>query len=397
MTNTVWIILSADQVSDQLREYIDDGFLSDANKLSYELQSYQEKLKSFCQQCGGHMAVNLYDRSVMQIPLTAAEEVPNFISDYQEKFGNKLSVGIGLTFSEAAIALDESRKSGEIELYDREEALERAEQSFELPPNMFDPKYRKDQDSDIVPKANKVGKPKPIMRPPHEQESQMEQQYLAGVAQTMGMAPPQQQQQQPQEEPRDLMEALHGQAIPGRDVTDPTQTGQQSAESGQSSPSGDKESDDSEAVSQEVDAAEKEAEKFNKRLAQTLATVKQNIPQIMGLSESNPDAFNRAMKVIEKLIGVAHSHKKVSKQEIFEEYEELEKAFRLRGHAHFLGRTHRIQPIGTVIGRRKKVLIDGKAVWRSIAAGQVKDSKGNSISVKSSNYLAEKSNDPSKK
>ena len=46
-------------------------------------------------------------------------------------------------------------------------------------------------------------------------------------------------------------------------------------------------------------------------------------------------------------------------------------------------------PIGTRKGRKVKVIIDGKAVWRSMSAGRVQDARGQAISVKSHNAAAE--------
>jgi hypothetical protein len=46
-------------------------------------------------------------------------------------------------------------------------------------------------------------------------------------------------------------------------------------------------------------------------------------------------------------------------------------------------------PVGTIRNRKKKVIVNGKAVWRSIISGQVRDSQGNAISIKSHNKQAE--------
>jgi hypothetical protein len=46
-------------------------------------------------------------------------------------------------------------------------------------------------------------------------------------------------------------------------------------------------------------------------------------------------------------------------------------------------------PVGTTKDRKKKVLINGKEQWRSMESGQVKDPKGEPISVRSSNAQAD--------
>lgn len=388
--NSVWVVTDSQQISRRLNQLIDEGRLSDANELYYSVQSFLEKIKSFCQARGCSVLLAMPDRCIMQLSTTAAEELPQIAETYMESFGGKLAIGIGLQFYEASEAAKKSVYSGEIEMFDpdeeskvfkREAPNSLAEQSsITLPPNMFDPDSP--DNNEVEPPAKPKKKPAAVMRPPADHELRASQQMIGGVMQELGF--PGMQQQQP--EPRDLMEALNGGPMQGYQPPEPEQ---QSGGSSASSSEGSEE----ESLQSEVEQAEQEAEAFNGKLASMLANVKQQIPQIMGLAEKDPKAFKQALNVIQKLIAVAHQRKRVTKAQE-SEVEKLEKMFRRNQRGH-IGGHHKRYPVGTRIGRRKKVLVDGKEVWRSMASGQVKDPQGKAVSVRSSNATADTDNERS--
>jgi hypothetical protein len=187
------------------------------------------------------------------------------------------------------------------------------------------------------------------------------------------------------------MEALHGGQVPGHVPAGqeqvPGMPGEEAstgnAGSNPESPEGSEQD-----VAAAVDEAEKEAEGTNQKLAKLLLTVKQQLPQLMALHDSNPQAYKQSMAMIQKLVQLAHGRKKeAAKSETDETIESLEKAFgrRLKGWKGHFGHKY---PVGTRLGRRVKVLIDGKETWRQVASGQVKDARGQDVSVRSSNAVA---------
>jgi hypothetical protein len=89
------------------------------------------------------------------------------------------------------------------------------------------------------------------------------------------------------------------------------------------------------------------------------------------------------MSLVQKLLTLAHKNKKnIAKRET----EELTQLFNETLEKRV------ILPVGTVKNRKKKVLVNGKARWRSMISGQVKDQAGQAISVKSSNAQSQDNN-----
>lgn len=372
------MVVSAAKIAERLTSLIDRGLLDQTNKLSADLHSFYNTLKEFCQGHGGHLYLHLYERAVLEIPLSCADELTKYWDGFQEQFHGKAAMGFGFSMAEAAKAMQISMETGNIELYDIEgkynEASKPRTLTQELPPNLFDPL---NPPSEVPPKAapNEFDVPK---RPSPEEEAQAEAQLIQSmmggpVSPPSGQAAPQGQPQgQPPQQvqpPRSLMEALSGR----RDPTPETTQAPEQAE--------EKEGDEQD-VKAKMDQAEEDAKQFNGQLASTIHTVKEQIPQIMGMAESNPKAFQQAMQMISKLLTLSRQ-RKVGKSEI-EYFENLTKQMDNKLWSMFHGK----MPVGTVMGGKKKVLVDGKAYWRSVKSGLVQDSKGTAISVKSSNLQA---------
>lgn len=389
--NVVWVVISCDQVAEHIKSMLDRGFFPDAQRLSDSLKEFMAKVTKEAQAKGGHVYVSLYERAVMEIPITFAEELPNIIEGFKAIVGSHIAVGLGMTFDEAAISAQKSIYTGEIELYDPETAQANPDtfnkaddENFELPPNIF---------AAVTPSpAASPEKPIPreppfAARPPVDKEIQLETQYVQAIAQTMGAPSPQEMQQQVQAQqaaqgqieglPPELQAALQAQQE-GKDgekkeKSKDSKDSEKSSESKKKKKSKDKDDDEDEE-------GDEEDSKTNDKLAGLLLTAKEQIPQLMSLQESNPDAFQQAMKLIHKLVDLTRSRKKVSKNEVLGEIEELNKSFNTAIMRGF--------PIGTRKGQKQKVVINGKAVWRSMAAGRVLDSQGQPVSVKSHNAAA---------
>ena len=383
--NTVWVVFSCDAVTDKLRSWLDTGHFEEAIKYSQSIKDYNDKLKAFAQSKGGHLMVALDDRQIMELPASAADEIPYFIEGFKEDLGqHKIGVGIGLDFDEAVRAMRHSLQTGEIELYTPGETpifkaneITDATDAFGLnvdpaglkdemllPPNIFDPQFPPKEAQKFPPTKDRPF----VSRPEMQKELQAEGEMLQGIGQQMQPPQPQQPQGAPgqpgQPQPQDLMEALNGGPIPGRQPTPP-----QGAAEGESDKKP-KEGDEGEGKEGGDEGAEK--------LYGALANIQQKIPQLMELHAKNPDAFKQSMDLINKLMKLTQTKKS---EKLVAKLDELEKAFTTG--------IHRNWPVGTVIGRKKKVMVGGKAAWRSVISGQVRDASDNPISVKSHNLQAQ--------
>lgn len=393
--NSVWIVISCDAAADRVRTLLDRGFFSEAEQLSNSIKSFSSKVSKDAEAKGGHLYVTLYERIVMEVPLTYAEELPNVIEGFKEVVGAAVAAGLGMTFEEATMAARKSTETGDIELYDPDDAantkpdyFKTDPQQYEIPPNLFDltsPPSPAPEPQKPIPRE----KPAAI-KPGIEQEIQLETKYVQAYAQTMGAPSPEEMQQQVEAQkaamgqteglPPELQAALAGQSEEsdedgGDKGSKKDSKGKKSGDKGSKKDSSDEEDEDSE----EGDEDDSEA---SDKLADLLLRAKEHIPDIMKLKEKDPKAFDQAIKLIQKLADVTRSRKKVSKAEATSEVEEFNKAFNAA-----IGRGW---PVGTRKGNKQKVTVNGKAVWRSMASGRVQDAKGQAISVKSHNAAASK-------
>ena len=138
--------MSCNELANRLREYIDKGFFGESKSLTYQINSFLEKIASFAQERGGHLHVNLVDRQVLELDEDSAEELPNILEGFRAQSSANIACGVGLTFDEAASAMRASMISDEIELYDPEDSrfsgvvYYKSENGndFVLPHNLFD-------------------------------------------------------------------------------------------------------------------------------------------------------------------------------------------------------------------------------------------------------------------
>lgn len=400
---TLWVVLSAKRVSERLAHMVDNGELASAISLSQAIDTFIGKLQNFCQLHGGAMPIAIYERVVMNLPVNAMEQVPELIKQYNRELHGYLFAGIGMNMSEATAASRMSSYTGDIELFDprkdypsdylyKSEKSEPHQLSMDLPPNLFDSapadsdtpnKQVPVDDSFRLPsKAMKAKQKKPpVLAPGADVESQNSSKLIQSVMQELGFQPPPSpEEMQQQGPPRDLLEMLNGGQVPGYNPPQPEQEGQKSATAQDVDPK---------AIDAEVAEAEADAEKTNVKLARLLANVREQIPSIMQLHDTNPNAFKQSMNLISKLVSFASKRDRTAKSEANLVAEAIEKAVRRHeGYKSPGGRVTQNYPIGTRIQRKRKILASGKATWRSMASGQVKDAQGEPVSVKSSNNSA---------
>jgi hypothetical protein len=385
--NKVYILISLEDVSDKINSLIDAGYFEDAKSLDYQIWSLIDKVKSIVIERGGEVLLSTYERQVLLLPISIAENLPFLIDGYKSLFGQKMKVGIGLTLIEAKKASDLSGYTGNIEMYDPEQqeyqemqkdelTLENDLFNLNLPPNLYDRHQPKSPEP--VAEAAKIGKF--VAGPDAKQALELESQFIQATVQQIN-APAQQSQQQMQQQmqqqaqqfqPNNLMEALSGQQS--------NPQAQQQLESERSEP---KEKMGASAV-EEAKQSDKEDEDHAKqanKIANLLEMVNEKIPKLTDLADKNPEAFKKVIGLVHKIVDMAKDKKKeVAKSEVDDLTENLNKAIKL------------FYPVGTVKKGRKKVIKNGRAVWRSVRSGMVKDNEGNAISVASHNAQADEGN-----
>ena len=401
---TVWVVISASEAQSRLVEFIDNGRLAEAVGYSNALKSLIEKMKSFVQQYGGGIPIYLYERIVMQLPSSAAEQLPSIIKGYGEALSNKIAVGIGLTMDEASRAAKKSLYSGEIEMFDPEEQETFAKSGMKarrwktdvvLPPNTFDPTI---PDEEMYTEEAEI---KHTGIPSIEEAIQNESKLIQAIGSQIGMSQmqesmkqAQQQQAQAQQaaqgqeeegQPRDLLEALHGGKVEGHNPE--VQEEEQGEEQAAKAP-------EVKQAEKEIEGEIEEAESVtaDDKIAMQLDNIKGQIPQIMGLATSNPKAFKQTMDMINKLIQLAHNRSKTTeKNETREKLDNLIKAINQRSESRPKTNYHRF-PVNTRLGKWKKVMVNGKEKWRELSSGAIQDNTGQPISVRQHNREA-KDND----
>lgn len=407
---TVWVVISASEAQKRLVSFVDSGYLIEATSFSAALQGLIDKMKSFVQQYGGSIPLQLYERIIMQIPSSAAEQIPSIVKGYSEALNNKIAVGMGLTMEEASIAAKKSARTGKIELHDpkddyhyeedfiKSDSPRRLTEGVVLPPNIFDPSTP--DDNQYQSTSDKTNTKIPSL----EEAQQGEMKLIQGITAQMGLQEVQQQQQQMQQQmqeqqaqqnpPGDLLESLNGGPVDGHTPEEPEDkegsSDKNSDKSSGSEDSGDEEgSPDKDKATEELTSEIEDAESAatDDKIAMQLDKIKGQIPQIMGLADKDPKAFKQTMDMINKLIQLAHSRSKTTKKsETRENIEELIKDINMRASSR--PKTNGVRyPVGTRLGRYKKVLIEGAEKWREMSSGAVQG-KGGAISVRESNKEA---------
>jgi hypothetical protein len=114
----VWVIIATDGVSDKIRDLVDSGYFSEAKSIDIHLKAVSDKIQSLVNEKGGDIKISTYDRQVLELPISVAEELPLILAGYRQVFGSMMSVGMGLDMNEAALAVKKSTYTNDIEMYD---------------------------------------------------------------------------------------------------------------------------------------------------------------------------------------------------------------------------------------------------------------------------------------
>ncbi len=384
---SVWVMILTDGVSDKIRDLVDSGYYAEARDLDFHLKSISEKLNALVGERGGSVKISIYDRQVLELPVSVAEDMPMILAGYRQVFGPLMSVGIGLDINEAAIAAKKSTFTNDIEMYDpADESFKQIRKTLQLEDDLFQPQPNltdRTHPPSPLPDASQppVGKFVPGLNAQQSLEAenaliQATVQQLMGPAAEMQQQAMQQQQQAQQQqqdgEPGSLMEALSGEKKKDKPDTSTKESKKDSGDSDDDSDDNDSDSEDS-----DDDSDSSKGDETTDKLGDLLASVQDKLPKLMEMHDKNPESFKKVVALIHKLVAVAKGRKKVEKSQVSSMTEELNKMLRIR------------YPDGTVKDRKKKVRIDGKARWRSVASGQVKDLKGQAISVASHNEKAD--------
>lgn len=393
---TVWVLIATDGVADKVRDLVDSGYFAEAKDLDYQLKSISTKMNQLVGEKGGSVALSTYDRQVLQVPITVAEELPLILAGYREVFGAMMSVGMGLDLREASLAAKKSTFTNDIELYDpKDDSYKEMRKSLQIEDDVFGPQpnqYDMTHPKSPPPDASAPGVGKYVPGLDAQQQLQAEGalinatiQQLMGPAQQMQAQAQQQQQQQAEQEkqpPGSLLEAVSGEKKKDKPDTETKQKKSKDSEDsdskkGKKDDGDDDSDDDSDSDSDDSDSDDTDdTDASTDKIGNLLASVQEKLPGLMSLQEKNPEAFKKIMGLVHKLVDMAKAKQSTKKSELVGLTEELNKAIAIR------------YPVGTVKGRKKKLMVDGKAKWRSVAAGQVKDLKGDVISVASHNAKA---------
>lgn len=387
----LWVVINAANIGLGLTRLIDRGDFDNAQATKYYLDNFIKKLKSLCQTHGGSAHLLLYERMILELPVDAAELLPNIIENYMPNISTKIGVGIGMNFEEANQAAQKSMFTKKIELYEKEEAplnyvkseitkstigSEAPQRSpVDLPPNIFDPELPDSKNMTRIDTGGKrpkldgqyqlaSTKPDPVVTKPDLKQDIANQKVLIDHILDEIKFPKEKIEQQVQVMKQKAAEQMQMQQ----------QMAQQQAQQAQQQEAAEVNQKDELEEIPEKD----EHDRVSEKLLGFLGNLQNQMPQLMKLHDSNPEAFKQVMSLINKML-------KLSKQKIQKSdksiTEELEKNIRKR-IKRAKGST---LPIGSLVGRKIKVLSNGRAVWRSVASGMVRDTTDTPISVKSRN------------
>lgn len=407
---TIFAIVQLEDALDRLERYVDEGDSLNAKKYQYQLESITNKIKNFCQERGGTLHLSVPNRIVFEVDAVSAEQIPMILESYIDSFEKHIAVGLGMDWQEAASAANKSKETHRLELFEPTGAyvqhVYKSESDFDLSPEVL-AAYRK-PDVNIYSDPTQ---PKPLIRenkqplpqtPTLEESVRLEQENLAITLNSVGGMPPApapapQPQAQPQMAPQDAeQQSQPQQGQPEESQGQPTEDKEQIPEDA-TAPDGRKyqlhepEPEEKEEIEPDMVEGENDhnEDPQEEKIFEHLRRLKEELPEIMALKAKDPEAFKDAIKLIQMLISAAKQKQDVKKSERRQtELDELAKALVQRARPHT--KTPRGLPVGTTWNRRKKVLINGKQIWRSVASGLTADSTGQPISVKSHNAAANK-------
>lgn len=419
----IWIVLNAEDATQQLKTWMDEGHISGVNELSQGIQAYTNKLKSFAQERGGSVVLSMQERIVMQLPTSAANEFEKIIEGYSETLGAPIAVGIGLNYNEAIKASNKARATGKTELFDPsidddwEASLSETKRpalayrkpyngrvTDKIPKTPTVEEEAKMNQSSIQQMLSELGLPELMeaqqqqMESMQEQQQQMEAEQQMAEQQAMQEGQEGQEGQEPQvaaeqEEPEmsrapgTLLDALMGHTDEGQEEETPQLLEQDAGLIEQAVGQVQEVTEEGQQMAQEIEPEVSEAEEsaeendddpFTDKIGHTLNMVHDKLPEIMSLRSQDPDGFKDTISAIVRLINAAKKKNVRKADELIQDITVLAKTKQLN------------LPVGTRRGRMVKIrLPDGTEKWRSMASGRVtSNADGQPISVRVANEEA---------
>lgn len=390
----LWVVINAANISLGLSRLVDRGDFENAKNTKFYLDNFIKKLKSLCQTHGGSAHLLLYERMILELSIDAAELLPNVIENYMPNLSTKIGVGIGMNFEEANEAAQKSMSTKKIELYEKEEEplsyvkSELIKESIDsqspkrspvdLPPNIFDPELPDSRDMTRIDTGGKrpkldaqyktsMTKPNPAITKPSLKEDVANQKALIDHLLNEVKFPKEKIEQQVEMMKQKAAEQMQMQ----QQMAQQQQAQEQMAQQQQA------EANQKEEIEEAVPEKD-EHDIVSEKLLGFLGNLKNQMPDLIRLHDSNPEAFKQVMSLISKMLKLSKQKIQKGEESITEELEKniRKKIKRAKGST---------LPVGTLKGRKIKVLSNGRAVWRSVASGMVRDTTDNPISVKSRN------------
>lgn len=383
----LWVVINASNISLGLSRLVDSGNFEGAKNAKFYLDNFIKKLESLCQAHGGSAHLLLYERMVLNLSVNAAELLPNVIENYMPSLSTKIGVGIGMNFEEATKAAQKSLQTKKIEFYEKDEEslnyiknelIKDSSQKIpvDFPPNIFDPELPDSRNMTRVETGGKrpaldgqykldQTKPDPVVTKPSLKEDISNQKALIDHILDEIKFPKDKidQQIQAMQQQQQQIQAMQQQA--------------QQEEQQQSQQQEINQKEELEQVPEKD-----EHDRVSEKLLGFLGNLKNQMPELMRLHESNPEAFKHVMSLVNKML-------KLSKQKIQKNDQSITENLEKRIRKQIKRAKGSVLPIGTLKDRKIKVLSNGKAVWRSVASGLVRDTLDNPISVKSRNLETE--------
>jgi len=354
----IWVDLMMPQIKQKLESPESISGEQELMFMQANINAIRQKVRSFILETGGQVVLELPYRFVFSADEAQADALESFIEGYRTSLQTDIAAGIGITAKDAARAMNLSIQTKQIEFFDPNSDTEGNPQANkvpgDIPPNQVANKIRKDPEFLAVKDDEVAEKDKnaPLVPLSADEEMAVQEDRVTKLAmmQMSAVNPPEPPAPAPQ------------QMAPGQDPNQPPEP-EQKAEI---------EETEMDPAKAEADAAEAEhAEHMSAshgKIAGLLSTIKMYIPEIMGMAEKNPEAFNAAMKLVS---GALKLGKSMSESR---DLDSLQKAI------------VRV-PVGTIKDGKMKQQdpVTKRIHWRGVKTNLLMGPDGNPISVKSNN------------
>jgi hypothetical protein len=292
-----FIVANADAVGDSIAGSIANDDHEGLSESSQKLNGAADLIAHWVEEREGQVISRAGDEVIARVPVDALQDLEEVVSRYEEHSGHKLTVGIGRSLSEAALALTQGKDGGGDVLvsddYEEEDALV---------PSVEDEDTLHDDDS-MLEEAPEDGE-----IPPEGDVSEMDtEEGEAAASEVMDQEGEEMAEEYAMEEPE--MDDLAD--------TDPAM-----AEEG-----GVDEQELYDLLSQDLNSDPETAteDEAKQRLLETLQSLREKKDSIESLRDTDPDAYSRLLEFIRTMIDMAkHSSSDGEDQSAGPNIEDLE-------------------------------------------------------------------------